>query len=1077
MKEIAYLHLSDLHIGDTLQKTILSRIRDEIKEDIAYIVGKLGRLDFLFFSGDLVQSGSKEEYAQFSEFLDEILLLLKEKGFTPKVLFVPGNHDLQRITDTDNPTHQMMKGWMGNKDLREDMFWKDNSSYIQYVNERFLNYSSFIQQFNTKQGVAIEQGVLPGDYYYQIKIDEISLGLVGLNSSFLQVEGGDYRQKLGIYNTQVYGIFGDRFIEKLKQNDINLLMTHHAPAWYETGAKEEYEQEIYSPDLFFEHLCGHNHNSQTIYTNENYTGERRVSIAPSLCGLEKIEGGIDRIHGYQAGKFIFNDDGSIEKEFYPRLASKRSNGYSIDKDFCYQYTKGEESIRFTLKLGNSSEELDTRNEQMLLESSASNATFIHPSALKDSSWYQNVRTEQQQLAIELLDKLRYVWIVSHYLLGEEQFISSVLRQKSIDLDSVFVVNCEDVANIDQFDNQIRERFSVSLSKLVMDLCKTVQRPVLIFKNIQNDFLKNDLAQLWRTILSVANFSENLYILLVSSIKPSANYFESIELQPLKQEDVNKCITEALPQEKFTAFDFEKIYNITNGYPLCIDILCRKLRYLSLDDLDESDFSLYRNDLPIPGATTEYINSIRNSSNVSERNCYNLLLLMSLLPKGDMFTTIRRFNSTSPFKGEELDSLVSRELLTVEHYYIIKNNELIKQPKVLRIPKIYRDYVLSIEKKETLRQINYQICTLYLGEKWHQYNVKLKKTGMDEYFPFTYYNVESALKYLLQYAAESDDNDGYVKYLTIAGNYLNKLESDDIYYVALYVANDLYQFIQTVPLIDNAKTPLSYFKFKLANLERMNGHHDRCVSLFNEVLEENLLSSSRLQSCRECMAYTFTKKGESEKAIHYADEMLANEKNKHNSVNVVIAKYIKAVNTSDLGEKLKQLKTVYKSAVKFKNAAEISTNIALDISIYSKDKETIKMLDAEIKRNTSKYQWMLLLVRKYSLYSDSKLQLSLDEKDIHAVKIVYAYAFMQMLESIMSDSHDILWDYYSSRKEYEEIVSFLRYSFFVWDMCSKPDKIENCLTAIKSDSEFMNWIQSNQTNENVVSLIRERKILK
>ena len=674
MKEIAYLHLSDLHIGDTLQKTILSRIRDEIKEDIVYIVGKLGRLDFLFFSGDLVQSGSKEEYAQFSEFLDEILLLLKEKGFTPKVLFVPGNHDLQRITDTDNPTHQMMKGWLGNRDLREDMFWKDNSSYIQYVNERFLNYSSFIQQFNTKQGVTIEQGVLPGDYYYQIKIDEISLGLVGLNSSFLQVEGGDYRQKLGIYNTQVYGIFGDRFTEKLKQNDINLLMTHHAPSWYETGAKEEYEQEIYSPDLFFEHLCGHNHNSQTIYTNENYTGERRVSIAPSLCGLEKIEGGIDRIHGYQAGKFIFNDDGSIEKEFYPRLASKRSNGYSIDKDFCYQYTKGEESIRFTLKLGDSSEELDTRNEQMLLESSASNATFIHPSALKDSSWYQNVRTEQQQLAIELLDKLRYVWIVSHYLLGEEQFISSVLRQKSIDLDSVFVVNCEDVANIDQFDNQIRERFSVSLSKLVMDLCKTVQRPVLIFKNIQNDFLQNDLAQLWRTILSIANFSENLYILLVSSIKPSANYFESIELQPLKQEDVNKCITEALPQEKFTAFDFEKIYNITNGYPLCIDILCRKLRYLSLDDLDESDFSLYRNDLPIPGATTEYINSIRNSSNVSERNCYNLLLLMSLIPKGDMFTTIRRFNSTSPFKGEELDSLVSRELLTVEHYYIIKNNE-------------------------------------------------------------------------------------------------------------------------------------------------------------------------------------------------------------------------------------------------------------------------------------------------------------------------------------------------------------------------------------------------------------------
>ena len=1077
MKEIAYLHLSDLHIGDVLQKTILSNVRNEIKEDIAYIVGKLGRLDFIFFSGDLVQSGSKEEYEKFSDFLDELLLLLKEKGFTPKVLFVPGNHDLQRISDTDDPTHQMMKRWMDNKDLREEMFWKDNSSYIQYVTERFLHYSSFVQQFNTKQNIKTDKGILPGDYYYQVKVDDITLGLLGLNSSFLQVEGGDYRQKLGIYNSQIYGIFGDRYVENLKQNDINVLMTHHAPIWYEAGSKDDYEQEIYSPQLFCDHLCGHNHNPQSLNINENFTGERRVSIAPSLCGLEKTEGGVDRIHGYQAGKFIFNEDGSIEKELYPRLASKRSNGYSIDKDFNYQYSRGEESIRLTLKSADNSVELDTRNEQMLFESSASNATFIHPSVLKDSSWYQNVRAEQQQLAIDLLDKQHYMWIVSHYLLGEEQFISSVLHQKLIDPDFIFMVNCEDVNNIDQFENQIRERFSVSLSKLVMDLGKTVQRPVLIFKNIQNEFLEKDLAQFRKTILSVANFSENFYIIVVSNIKPSASYFESIELEPLKQEEVNRCITEALPQEKFTAFDFEKIYNITNGYPLCIDILCRKLCYLSLDDLDESDFSLYRNDLPIPGATTEYINSIRSSNNGSERNCYNLLLLMSLLPKGDMFATIRRFNSTSPFKGEELDALVSRELLTVEHYYIIKNNELIKQPKVLRIPKIYRDYVLSIEDKDTLRKMNSQICTMYLGEKWYQYKVKLKKTGMDEYFPFTYYNVESALKYLLQYAAESKDRDGYVKYLTIAGNYLNKLESEDIYYVALYVANDLYQLIQTVSVNDAGKAPLSYFKYKLANLERMNGHHDRCVSLFNEVLEENLLSTSKLQSCRECLAYTFTKRGDAEKAVHYADEMLAHEKNKHNSANVVIAKYIKAVNTSELDEKLKQLKIVYRSAVKLKNATEISTNIALDISIYCKNKEAINMLDTEIKRNTSKYQWMLLLVRKYSLYSDRNLQLTLDERDIRSVKIVYAYAFMQMLESIMSDSHEILWDYYISRKEYEEIVSFLRYSFFVWDMCSKSEKIDHCLTAIKSDNEFMNWIQSNQHNEDVASLIRERRILK
>lgn len=1076
MKEIAYLHLSDLHIGDTLQKTFLSRVRDEIKDDIAYVVSKLGRLDFIFFSGDLVQSGSKEEFDQFTEFLDELLSMLNEKGFMPKVFFVPGNHDLQRISDTDDPTHQMMKSWMSNVNLRTEMFWKEKSPYINYVDERFVNYSNFVNGYNSKQKIVLDKGTLPGDYYYYANIDNVSIGIVGLNSSFVQIESGDYRQKIGIYNEQVYGIFSDKYVDKLKQNDINILLTHHSPSWYERNSKGEYEQEIYPSKIFIEHLCGHNHNAQAINTNDNYAGERRVSVAPSLCGLEKIEGGLDRIHGYQAGKYIIREDGSIEKELFPRLASKHTNGYSFDKDLSYQYKKGEESLRIVLKSVDNTEILDTRNELMLIESSANNTSFIHPSVLKDSSWYQNVRVDQQQQVLELLEKKHYAWIVSHYLLGEEQFISSVLRQKSIDLDSVFVVNCEDIVNSDQFDNQIRERFSVSLSKLVIDLCNIVQKPVLIFNNVQEAFLQNDLAQFRKTILSVVGFSDNINVIVVSNTKPSASLFDYIELQSLKQEEVNRCVTEALPQEKFTAFDFEKIYNITNGYPLCVDILCGKLRYLSLNDLDESDFSLYKNDLPIPRVTTEYINTIRNSSNTTERNCYNLLLLMSLLPKGDMFSTIRRFNSTSPFKGDELESLVNRDLLTVEHYYIIKNNELINQPKVLRIPKIYRDYVLSIEDKETLRQMNYQICTLYLGERWHQYNVKIKKTGMDEYFPFTYYNVESALKYLLQYSAESENDNNYVKYLTIAGNYLDKLEQDDFYYVALYVANDLYQYIQTINVKEDAKRPLSYFKFKLANLERMNGHHERCVVLFNEVLEDNILNSSQLQSCRECLAYTYTKRRDSEKANYYANEMLAYEKNKQNTVNRIIAKYIKAVNTSDLDEKLKQLKTVYKSAVRFKNAVEISTNIALEISLYRKDMDTVKMLDSEIKRNSSKYQWMLLLVRKYSLYSNSKLQLSLSEKDIGAVKSVYAYAFMQMLESIMSDSHDILWDYYTERGEYEEVVSFLRYSFFVWDMCSKPNKIEKCIASIKSNPDFLSWIRSNQNEENVNALIRERGVL-
>ena len=104
MANISYLHLSDLHIGDKYQKGLISQTKKILFEDIDFILTKIKTLDVVFFTGDLVQKGTEEEFTLLEDFLKELWELFKKCGQNPYLLCVPGNHDLERINDLNNPT-------------------------------------------------------------------------------------------------------------------------------------------------------------------------------------------------------------------------------------------------------------------------------------------------------------------------------------------------------------------------------------------------------------------------------------------------------------------------------------------------------------------------------------------------------------------------------------------------------------------------------------------------------------------------------------------------------------------------------------------------------------------------------------------------------------------------------------------------------------------------------------------------------------------------------------------------------------------------------------------------------------
>ena len=253
-----------------------------VLQDLDFILKELKALDVVFFTGDMVQSGIESEYAEFMEWFSSIKECIYGHGYDPFYFFVPGNHDLERTSDTKSSTHKMLKtSWLTDDELRNELIWESGNEYNQYCRDRFSSYSSFINSFyeNNRKPPVYMTGVIPGDFYAEIEVGESKLGVLGLNSSFLQVDGDDYRKKLGIYHSQINAIFEKAdYIKRIKDCDMALLMTHHEPDWYEDKSKSDYDVNIMSSGKFAEHLCGHNHVPKARMTSYNYGTTRNLSL-------------------------------------------------------------------------------------------------------------------------------------------------------------------------------------------------------------------------------------------------------------------------------------------------------------------------------------------------------------------------------------------------------------------------------------------------------------------------------------------------------------------------------------------------------------------------------------------------------------------------------------------------------------------------------------------------------------------------------------------------------------------------------------------------------------------------------
>jgi predicted MPP superfamily phosphohydrolase len=329
---IRWLHLTDLHVGVDDQDWLWPRMRGQFREDLKNIYKMAGPWDLVLFTGDLVQKGI--EYTRFDEIFDDIWGWFAELGCDPMLLAVPGNHDLQWRNAKD-PVVKMLHKWATDADVREGFWNEPSGKYRQTVKDAFAEYETWWRGASRKPN-DVQHGLLPGDFSYTLTKDGLCLGIVGLNSAFLQLTEkkgrGNFQGHLVVDPRQFQAACGGDGVKWAESHQACFLMTHHPPEWLNKESRDHLDAEII--ESFSLHLCGHNHETQVL---QELTGGAEHAplrwLGRSLFGLEKARNGkLDRSHGYVAGELRVADDNAGEIQFMPRRSVLHGTRWSLVPD-------------------------------------------------------------------------------------------------------------------------------------------------------------------------------------------------------------------------------------------------------------------------------------------------------------------------------------------------------------------------------------------------------------------------------------------------------------------------------------------------------------------------------------------------------------------------------------------------------------------------------------------------------------------------------------------------------------------------------------------------------------------------
>lgn len=1092
-ESINWILLTDLHLGLDDHSWLWPKVKHDLFKDLAKMTDQIGGWDLVFFTGDFVQAGKRSEYDLLNKEIESLWKVLSATGRSPFMCAVPGNHDLIRPSKGSAVLRTLTQLWWSDEELRRTFWHDDSCEERQAIKEYFHEYSTCLSQLQVPT-LPRKEGILPGDFSAIFQKSNVELGIVGLNSSFLQLTEGDFKGKLALHVSQLNAVCSANPSAWLNKRTASVLLTHQPPTWLAPDSLDHYRQEIYPPGRFLSHLYGHQHDPETMEMSEAGGHPRRFRQGPSLFGLEEWVGETPkkRTHGYMAGRFLFDGVNSIET-FWPRTVIRgRHGGLIFCPDHSFQLNEDNsvivafEPMTEEDDLSEDFDKLDVQNKQDAdveppeetssddlhlldkspdLKTSRTRLASCPRLSLSSTAHHRAIRQEEQsQLELEIR-RTRAVWLSSDWGMGKEEFLAAALerfRNQGNQLE-VFHLLCDDADDENSFQALFPQQFGMAMQAFC-GYVTVLSGAFLVFDGIHPSLsTEENLLKLQQVISAILDYCPELHVVIVSRTPPVKVDFPLIELHSLDVPDVRTYLLHH-PDATPGLCDpdiIDKLHERSDGLPMHLDRMLRSLKVSSLESVLDAEMegpaengSLSES---VPQALVHAVNTLVRSVDKRSKRSLRLLKVLSVLPYGETLETLAHYLPSEPFfidNALQLKELALLNAIPLKHATscvdfgkggLSEENT----PKILKVPRQIGHYVLTMLSDNERMEIVLAGVDRFFGRRWREGKVKLRRLPFEyrEYLSSGVGNEFAVVHHLIVDARKNGDILTARKAANLGLQFCRRVRSEERYRDLAVIAGGVLQTIGR----DDMPEQWSELAMLTGIAMRMSSKHEEALRHLHSALEvgEGCLEKKEKASIWLNIALTEEKLEHTDLAVKAAGEVqrFASQ----GSAARLHAIAIEAGQTLKGANKRKRLITLEKQARK-EGHLTLADTITLDLANdMDEPAEEIRLLDrvlaAKDMRVYNKTRAVVAKARAVERLQDPQAKLT--TSDLFTLKLAYSYLYAQRFGSLFDQCHATLWNLFESRGDTTQLLRLFRHSSFLWRIRGNETKEAEYLNRLSS----------------------------
>lgn len=1044
------------------QAPLWANLKHHFYDDLPKLFRQSGPWDLLIFSGDIVQKGSREEYLIATDTLKELYSKLAELRCCPQFLAVPGNHDLVRPAENDMAT-MLLQDWHSKPNVRESFLQEQNGSYRGTVRQAFGNYQQWYDGLS-KEGIPVVEaahGFLPGDQVATIKKPEGQMGIVGLNSSWLQLGTHNKAGDLHVDHTQLSTMLPDAE-GWCRANQFNLLVTHQPVEWLAEESRNTWKNEIAPPGRFDLHLFGHMH--QPISSSLTTMGSSPVTVfqAPSLFGQEYLpDGKTERIHGYSAG-MLTQDGGKRELRIWPRTFTRTRSGQGRMTPNTEFILPDDSSTALPLP-----DKLVMTSETATVASSVSSAPaeparqafeasetadgeklllrFRH--YLLPPGAHSSVRKVERDAAAKALER-RGLWIVADWGLSSDEFLSTVLEARGLSEAAVFRLDLNEVpVNGDDLDQEIEAKIGIKVQQ-VSEALAAAGNVVLLFDDImlgeRPPGAQLREIELENLALAMLDYCPRLIIVMRTRSEPAHKQFDEVQIAALDEADLRSYVTNHADGGNGLAGHEEigHLLAITGGVPDRIDHALNSLKVVTLSELVASHQEGTESELGVGShALVRTIEELGDDTHPVLQRALQMLQVLATFPHGAQFDHIRRFNGVHGFYPDNATELLSRALIVTSTLPGLEQQSQAEAKKILSVPRTVRDVVRSLMSDDVLNQHNRRAAELYFGSNWRAGSTSWppeRKYSSPKCSHHEISNASAILQRLLKAAMQDGDREELGTLMHLAAAYSDALMSGSHYYGA---ASFCAAFLHTAPA-GIADDMVARVRLQYGRSLRMIGERPKAVEIL-EGLDPDSFDKDDRESLLMSLALAY-KAAKDPRAVEVANRLL-----KSKDVSTKIQANAILIESEPPSEQRRQKLIDLEREARRKKHHSVANNIALNIASDTDEPEVARRYLNEVtaprKDHNDIYNFVRATVELAERTLDSEERLG--DADQIGLIASYQYLFIQRIPSLFDRCHRVLWACFLQKGDVANLFALFRHSSFIWRVRGVGEKDQGYLASL------------------------------